>query len=135
MWRIRFCFLFMAGRGSDSFPWERDFRGLGKRRLRWCSGTSAGRGIDDRELQRRTMNVAQMEQDALDVANYGSGFIATRFSWWGIRRAALGARAGARASRGGVRVCGEPLAPYPGPSMNMQKVGTVHGWASRLLGP
>ena len=29
----------------------------------------------------------------------------------------------------------EPLAPYPGPSMNMQKVGTVHGWASRLLGP
>jgi pimeloyl-ACP methyl ester carboxylesterase len=55
--------------GSFQQPWEQHFtvvewdqRGAGK--------TYAS---NDRELQRRTMNVAQMEQDTLDVVNYLRG--------------------------------------------------------------
>ena len=47
-------------------PWEKTFTVV-----EWDQrGAGKTYESNDRELQRRTMNVAQMEQDALDVANY-----------------------------------------------------------------
>ncbi len=52
--------------GSFQGPWEKYFTVV-----QWDQrGAGKTYASNDRELQRRTMNVAQMEQDTLEVANY-----------------------------------------------------------------
>lgn len=52
--------------GSFQDPWEKQFTVVQWEQRR-AGKTYAS---NDKELQRRTMNIPQMEQDALDVANY-----------------------------------------------------------------
>lgn len=57
-------FIPLAGAFQD--PWEKHFTVVQWEQRR-AGKTYAS---NDKELQRRTMNIPQMEQDALDVANY-----------------------------------------------------------------
>jgi proline iminopeptidase len=62
-------FIPIAGAFQD--PWEKDFTVV-----QWDQrGAGKTYGSNDRELQRRTMNVAQMQQDTVEVVNY----LRTRF--------------------------------------------------------
>ena len=95
-------FIPMAGAFQD--PWEKYFTVV-----QWDQrGAGKTYASNDKELQHRTMNVPQMEQDTIDVVNY----LRARFKSEKIFcpgtfvGKCIGSLAGARTSRTHLRVCG-----------------------------
>jgi pimeloyl-ACP methyl ester carboxylesterase len=152
---------------SFQTPWEKDFtvvewdqRGAGK--------TYAS---NSKNVLRKTMNVAQMEQDTLEVVNYlrdrfkQDKIVVVGHSWGSVlglwlaheHPELLYAYVGvgqvvnmrqnaetiyhdtleqARANRNWQAVKDlDAIDPYPPANPDLNKLGTVNGWAGRLLGP
>jgi proline iminopeptidase len=148
-------------------PWEKYFTVV-----QWDQrGAGKTYESNDKELQRRTMNIAQMEQDTVAVANY----LRTRFkrekifvvghSWGSMLGLWLAHEhpemvyafvgTGQAVSMQQNEEAGylivlqaahnhnneqaikelQSVAPYPPAIPDMNKVGTVRDWESRLLGP